>query len=193
LKGRGFYVCRRPLDSGETDYLYQKGRGWLVGEWPLRCKAASRPMLDVQSKRLGDPRPCLTRWMTCRRSPRRGGGRATRHFPGVLMAHGRKTVAVFNPSNNPAVSDTGSLGSTGRQWHMTASLETVPKDRLPRASAPPAHWRRFWMVWKLTQAFASVGSRQSFSDAAYDLAFRIMATEKTLSHKRGGRGARTTS
>lgn len=105
----------------------------------------------------------------------------------------RRVCAVFNPGNKPAVSHIGSLESTGRQWHMTASLETVPKEHLPNAGAPPALWRRFWMVWKLTRAFASVGSRQFFSEAAYDLAFRIMATEKTLSDEGSGRGDRTTS
>ena len=98
----------------------------------------------------------------------------------------RRTCAVFDPGNHPAVSRIGSLESTGRQWHMTASLGALPAEHLPNAGLPPALWQRFWMVWKLTRAFASVCSRQLFSDAAYDLAFRIMATEKTLTGQRNG-------
>ena len=105
----------------------------------------------------------------------------------------RRVCAVFDPGDKPAVSHIGYLESSGRQWLMTASLEAVPQEHIPNAGIPPALWRRFWMVWKLMRAFASVGLRQFFSEAAYDLAFRIMATEKTLSDKRGGRGDRTTS
>jgi hypothetical protein len=95
----------------------------------------------------------------------------------------QKVCAVFDPGETPAVSHIGSLESTGRQWHMTASIEALPKKHIPTAGVSPPFWRRFWMLFKLARAFAFIGSRQFFSDAAYDLSFRIMATEKTLSEK----------
>jgi hypothetical protein len=39
------------------------------------------------------------------------------------------------------------------------------------------------MVWKLARAFVAVTWKQLFSDAAYDLSFRIMSSVMLLSSK----------
>jgi hypothetical protein len=93
--------------------------------------------------------------------------------------------AVFDPGTEPAIDHIGALESTGRQWHMTAALDAVPTAHLPVAGSAPPLWRRCWMILKLVRAVAVVAWKQLFSNAAYDLAFRIMASAILLRESRG--------
>ncbi|MGA2631497.1 MAG: hypothetical protein ABSG54_14960 [Terriglobia bacterium] len=91
--------------------------------------------------------------------------------------------AVFDPRGKVAVTHLGFLESTGRQWLMTSSLERVPIEHFFNMGAPPPPlWRRLWMAFKLLRATLRVILRIFGSCAAYELAFRFIATTKvTLS------------
>jgi hypothetical protein len=88
--------------------------------------------------------------------------------------------AVLNPGNTPQISHLGYLESTGREWHMTSSLEKLPCSHLPVSGVPAPMWRRIWMLAKLFRAFTTIAIKQFFGNEAYDLAFRIMASAKDL-------------
>jgi hypothetical protein len=85
--------------------------------------------------------------------------------------------AVMDPGSEQMVKHLGDLESTGRSWHMTASLTEPPKEYGFLGSSPP-QWRRFWMLAKLVRAFGWIGWTQLWRNPEYDLAFRIVAAIK---------------
>jgi hypothetical protein len=91
--------------------------------------------------------------------------------------------AVLDPGQTPAIGHEGELETTGREWHMTASIKEKPADYGYLGERPPA-WRRAWMVVKLTGAVAKLALAQLFSDAHYDLAFRVATARREFKWKR---------
>ncbi|MEO7931657.1 MAG: hypothetical protein ABIT76_00715 [Chthoniobacterales bacterium] len=87
--------------------------------------------------------------------------------------------AVMNPGETPAVEHSGYLESTGREWHMTSSLDKRPAQHLSPVGSPPL-WRRLWMIPKLIRSAIVVGIRQIMDDEAYNLAFRIVGSRIQL-------------
>lgn len=139
--------------------------------------------------------PCLCRTALVRQGLEhllgapRGNSLATNFFENVLVTWARNqnlVCAVFDPQGITAVSHLGFLESTGREWLMTASLESEPTEHFfNMGDTRPQLWRRLWMGCKLVRAMLNVIFRIFALDAAYELAFRIIATTKaTLSSQR---------
>jgi hypothetical protein len=80
---------------------------------------------------------------------------------------------VVDPKGEAAIQHDGYLESTGREWHMTSSLDRAPRGSGHLGPSPPA-WRRLLMVPKLLYACTHLALAQLFDDAPYDLAFRVV-------------------
>ena len=90
---------------------------------------------------------------------------------------------VVDPGESRAISHSGYLESTPRQWHMTTSLDgTTNDDYLSgmRGSPPPPLWRKLLMVFRLLRVFLRISTKQFWSRAAYDLAFRFVASSEEI-------------
>ncbi|MEY2565393.1 MAG: hypothetical protein QOH88_3586 [Verrucomicrobiota bacterium] len=91
--------------------------------------------------------------------------------------------AVFDPGSSPAVSHTGYLESTGREWHMTSSLTALPTEHL-LSFGRPSLVRRCWMAIKLIGNAMAVAWKQFRNDGAYELAFRFVTSARPLRKER---------
>jgi hypothetical protein len=90
--------------------------------------------------------------------------------------------AVLDPGEVPAITHDGDIESTGRAWHMTASLQQRPQA-YGYIGDPPPMWRRLWMIVKLARAFVVLSVAQLLSDAHYDLAFRVATTKREFKRR----------
>ena len=132
--------------------------------------------------------PCLCRTELVRQGLNylvqvpRGDTPANGFFENILTKWARShnlICGVFDPHGRTAVTHLGFLESTGREWLMTASLDGEPAQHFFRMAAKsPEAWRRLWMAIKFCGACVLLLLRIPFSDSAYELAFRMIATVK---------------
>ncbi len=88
-----------------------------------------------------------------------------------------KICAVLNPGQSPSIIHSGSLERTGRQWHMTASVDTKLDFIAPLGDSQPIS-RKIFMIFKLFIKIIRIGIRLFWSSSAYDLAFRIVTVKE---------------
>lgn len=133
--------------------------------------------------------PCLCRTALVRqgfeflRQAPKGNSLGVDGFENVLTRWTQErewVCAVMPPGDEPTVKHLGDLESTGRQWHMTSSVEQKPEAHLFNFGQPPSFLRRLWMVYRLSRVLVSLGWRQLWANSAYEFAFRIVMGKVAL-------------
>lgn len=136
--------------------------------------------------------PCVCRTQLIRvafdavLSAKRGNRLGVDGFENVITEWAAKhgiTCAVMDPGTEPMISHLGYLESTGREWHMTASLDEVPTEHLLSFTVRLPFWRRIANGARLLAGAARIAIRQLFDNEAFELAFRFIASTRNIRAK----------
>lgn len=87
-----------------------------------------------------------------------------------------QVCAVMETNGVAPVRHMGYLESTGREWHMMASLQRHPTEHYLSLSTIPSIGSRLRMVAKLILSLVDLAIRQCRDNGAYELANRIVVT-----------------
>lgn len=86
----------------------------------------------------------------------------------------RLTCVVKDPGEHAPIAHSGFLESTPRQFHMLSALHERPTQYVSGMPIDAPLWRRAAMFIRLFARFGALATRQFASDAAYELAFRVV-------------------
>ena len=90
------------------------------------------------------------------------------------FAKERLTCVVKDPGEKAPIAHSGFLESTPRQFHMLSALHESPTRYVSGMPIDAPLWRRVAMFIRLFARFGALAIRQFGSDAAYELAFRVV-------------------
>jgi len=180
------------FDLGQAELALKNNPQWIQVRWSKKPTLEQADYLLISGIHFSSvgfsANPCLCRTALIRQGLQhligrpRGSILATDFFENILIKWARDqnlVCAVFDPRGKVAVTHLGFLESTDREWLMSASLDRVPTEHyFVMGKTSPQLWRRLWMAAKLFRATLSVILRIFGSDAAYQLAFRVIATTK---------------
>lgn len=184
------------LDVAGVSAMLHTHRDWLQIRWsktaPLQPEDVALVPGFHHSSDGFSANPCICRTTLARQGfeyllqAPKGDSLGVDGFENVLTrwVQERNVVcAVVQPGDTPTVEHLGHLESTGRQWHMTSSVEQKPETHLYNFGKPPSFPRRVWMIYRLLRVLVSLGWQQLWADSAYEFAFRIVMSK--VAAKRG--------